>query len=75
MCNDYSRSNLPLASGPTKLSVPGFSMDDTTADDLQDDTGSDPNKRPWFIILNILYISSHAMSSARREEGGAFNCK
>ena len=50
-------------------------MDDTTADDLQDDTGSDPNKRPWFIILNILYISSHAMSSARREEGGAFNCK
>ena len=42
----YSRNNLYLASGPTKLSVPGFSLDDTIAsDDVQEDTGSDPNRR------------------------------
>ena len=72
----YSRNNLYLVSGPTKLSVPGFSLDDTsTSDDVQEDTGSDPNKRSWFTIFNILYISSDVVSSTRCEEGSAFDRK
>jgi hypothetical protein len=71
-----SRNNLYLASVPTKLSVPGFSLDDTiTSDDFQEDTGSDPNKRSWFTIFNILHISSHVVSSTRREEGSALDRK
>ena len=50
-------NNTFLASGPTKLSVPGFSLDDAiTSDDVQEDTGSDPNKRLLFTVFNILYI-------------------
>ena len=45
-------NNTFLASGPTKLSVPGFSLDDTiTSDDVQEDPGSDPNRRSWFTIF------------------------
>ncbi|KAF8163019.1 hypothetical protein B0H34DRAFT_693746 [Crassisporium funariophilum] len=36
---------LSTVSNPTKLPVPGFSMDDSSnADGVQEDTGSDPNK-------------------------------